>query len=392
MKFENVAWVLATALMLAATGCATITTGTSQAVEVRSDPDGADCVLTRGGETLGTVKSNGSISIKRAKAPITVACKKDGYEDATGVLNSKYESAMYAAALLGGPLAMTIDQGSGAAYRYEPVVALALTPLSAADQAARVAAKKEVSAPASVAPAASGPAGPYDGNYAGQVDVLQTNLQPNVPHQRTFAVRVVNGVGSGTVKHALCDEPGEVFFLVEPSGKVRGKANTRNTTGCTDRFAMIEGNVDGDVMRLSLRLMNNPQLVLARTAAPSPMPVSSTPAPVKGSFDGDYRAGLEVAQGDLRQLWIRVRGSKATGTSRVALCPAPGAVSLNVDPSGAVSGEADLQTSASCTPRKASLSGHAEGPRLVMTASFADGSKPEDFTFIREKRGAGVDD
>jgi hypothetical protein len=141
-----------------------------------------------------------------------------------------------------------------------------------------------------------------------------------------------------------------------------------------------------------LRMISNPQLVLARTTSPSSVPVASTSAPVKGSFDGEYRAGLEVAQGDLRQLWIRVRGTKATGTSRVALCPTPGAVSLNVDPSGAISGEADLQTSASCTPRKASLSGHAEGPRLVMTASFADGSKPQDFTFSRERRGVGVDD
>jgi hypothetical protein len=374
-------------IALIAAGCASITTGTTQTIDLSSSPDAAACTLTRAGTTLGTVTTPGRLSIKRGRDPITVDCTKEGYEDARTIMNAQAEKATYGNALVGGFIGMAIDNSTGANSRYDPSVAIELTPLSAADQAAKAAARKEAAVKVATAPAANGPTGPYDGNYTGQVDVLQTNIEPNVPHLRAFAVRVVNGVGTGTVKHALCDEPGEVFFLVEPSGVVRGKANTRNTTGCTDRIAMLEGRVDGDVMRLTLRLINNPQLVLARAADAAPVPRAAS-----GSFDGEYKAGLEVAQGDLRQLWIRVRGTKATGTSRVALCPTPGAVSLNVDPSGAISGEADLQTSASCMPRKASLSGHAEGPRLLMTASFADGSKPQDFTFSRERRGVGVDD
>jgi hypothetical protein len=65
---------------------------------------------------------------------------------------------------------------------------------------------------------------------------------------------------------------------------------------------------------------------------------------------------------------------------------------MNIDAAGTISGEADLQTSASCNPRKATLSGHAEGKRLVVTASFADGSQAREVSFNREGKGMGVDD
>ena len=145
---------------------------------------------------------------------------------------------------------------------------------------------------------------------------------------------------------------------------------------------MVEGHMEGSDMHLMLRLRGNPDMVLKHVSTSTTPPVvASTPSP--SPFDGEYRGGLEVASGDLRQLWIRVQGSKATGTSRVALCPTPGAVSMSIDSSGTISGEADLQTSASCNPRKATLSGHAVGKRRVMTASFADGSAPREIVFNR---------
>ena len=48
-------------------------------------------------------------------------------------------------------------------------------------------------------------------------------------------VRVVNGVGTGTVKHVLCDQPGELAFVIDAAGAIKGRANTRDTVGCTLR-------------------------------------------------------------------------------------------------------------------------------------------------------------
>jgi hypothetical protein len=377
-------------IVLLAAGCASITTGTTQTIDISSSPDGAICTLTRAGAKLGTITTPGNLSIKRSRDSITVDCTKEGYEDARTIMNAQAEKATYGNAIFGGIIGMAVDNSTGANSRYDPSVAVELTALSAADQAARSAARKEPVVKVAAGRASAGPSGPYDGTYEGGVDVLQTNVSPPVPHRRDFSLQVRNGLVTGTVRHGLCDQPGEVFLVIDTSGAIKGKANTQNTTGCTERMTMVEGRMDGSDMRLTLRLINNPAVLLKQVSSPTTAPAAA--AASTGQFDGEYRSGLEVASGDLRQLWIRVRGTKATGTSRVALCPTPGAVSLSFDPSGTITGEADLQTSASCLPRKATLSGHTEGKRLVMTASFEDGRTTSEFTFNRLSRGVGVDD
>jgi len=381
-------------LALVVTGCATASKGRSQTIHVGSKPEGAICAFTREGESLGTVNTPAAITVTRSKAPINVLCTKPGYDDARTVMNSLTLTGPSGPGIIGGVMAIgtVIDMASGADTNYQTALMVSLEPLSAADQAARPgkpAPKSESSPPA--APETSVPRGVYDGTYEGGIDVLQTNVSPPVPHRRDFSLQVRNGIVTGTVRHVLCDQPGEVFLVIDSSGSIQGKANTQNTTGCTERMAMIEGRMDGSDMRLTLRLRENPTVVLKRVSNSTTAPAVAA-APSAGQFDGEYRSGIELASGDLRQLWIRVRGAKATGTSRVALCPNPGAVSMNLDPSGTITGEADLQTSSSCNPRKATLSGHAEGKQLVMTASFADGTSPREFTFNRLSRGAGVDD
>jgi hypothetical protein len=395
MRHVTLTSLAAVAMALSLPGCATITTGTTQPLDVTSSPAGAECTLAREGARLGTVTTPGNLTIKRSRQPITVVCTKEGYEEGRTIMNSHAETTTYGNAIIGGIVGMAIDNSTGANGRYDPSVAVELTAMSAADQAAAHAKKEasvQVAAPAGSAGVdARVPHGSYDGTYEGGVDVLQTDISPPVAHRRDFSLQVRNGVATGTLRHVLCDQPGEVFLVIDSSGSIQGKANTQNTTGCTERMAMVEGRMDGSDMRLTLRLRGNPVAVLKHVSGSTTAPAVAA-APSAGQFDGEYRSGVELASGDLRQLWIRVRGAKATGTSRVALCPNPGAVSMNLDPSGMITGEADLQTSASCAPRKATLSGHAEGKRLVMTASFADGTHSREFTFNRLSRGAGVDD
>src|SRR3954453_23097344 len=81
-------------------GCATITTGTTQTVEIRSQPDGAECALTRQGMPIGKVTTPGNISVKRGAQPISVTCAKEGYEEVRGMMNPQFNSATYGNILL----------------------------------------------------------------------------------------------------------------------------------------------------------------------------------------------------------------------------------------------------------------------------------------------------
>jgi hypothetical protein len=397
-------------------GCATLTKGTTQPIAISSEPAGADCTLSRRGQSLGKVKTPGSITVKRDGDPINVTCSKDGYEEATAVMNSRVESAIYGNLLVGGVIGVMVDASSGASNHYEASLAVPLTAMSAADLASAATRPRQpppqpvpaVSAPApapipapTAAPvtavaAATGPASanPFDGGYQGSVDVMQTNLERPVFNTRQFDVRVAGGIGKGTVVHPLCDHPGEVALTIDPSGRVKGWANTQNTTGCTQRIARMEGHMEGGMMRISLNLKGrdgDAAMSLARVqgvsaALPVAMPSSS------GPFDGEYHGGVEVSPGDLRQVSIHILGTKGTGTSKAALCPKRGNVTVTVDPSGAVSGEADLLAGSNCEARKATLTGHVEGKRLLLTANLDGGGRSQELTFNRRAAGFGVDE
>ena len=379
-------WI-AIAFLGFAGGCATITTGTSQSISVNSDPTDADCTLTRDGQTLGTVKTPGTVTVKRDAKTIHVICKKEAYDDGKVVMNAKFESASALNFVAGGLVGVMVDAASGANNRYEGYVMVQLAALSPADQAAVAAARSKAPPAAPAATAVSPPlgAGVYDGDYQGGVELAQIDLQQRVLHRRQFDIHVVGGVGTGTAKHPLCDQAGEVKLTVDAAGVVNGTANTQNTTGCTQRMSTLEGRVEGDKMRLSVLVARRREPVdfsLSRTLGGAPVSAVAPPSP--GGLDGDYSGGVEVGPGDLRQIWIRVQGGKATGTSRLAVCPRSGGIALTVDPSGTVSGEADLLKS-SCDPRKVQVTGRIAGNSLVLTLVFDDGSKSREFTFARQR-------
>jgi hypothetical protein len=263
------AWLLA--------GCATVTTGTSQPINIDSEPQAAECTLLREGQTLGTITTPAPLTIKRHASTIHVVCKKAGYEDGRIVMNSRYETASAGNFLIGGVIGVIVDSSSGASSRYESNVLIRLTPLSPADQAAAVVARKpEPAVPVATAqPAGSGannvsaaPAGPFDGSYEGGVELAQAGFGRYSHHLRRFDVQVSQGVGTGTVKHPQCDTPGKVELKIDPSGTIKGTANTQNTVSCTSRTGHLEGRMEGDRMRLTIRFENEPEpvaFVLARS-------------------------------------------------------------------------------------------------------------------------------
>jgi len=138
--------------MASALGCATITTGTTQPINFDSEPQQAECTLTREGVTLGTVTTPAPLTIKRHASTIHVVCRKAGYEEGRVVMNSRFETASAGNFLVGGIIGVMVDGSSGANSRYESNVMVRLTPMSPADTAAAAARSKIEPPPPPVAP------------------------------------------------------------------------------------------------------------------------------------------------------------------------------------------------------------------------------------------------
>ncbi|MFO1079147.1 MAG: hypothetical protein U1E23_00770 [Reyranellaceae bacterium] len=132
-RLSSTALVIAASLL--SNGCATAINGTSQAILVRSTPDGAQCHFEAAGQLLGTATTPGQVKVPRATHPISVVCRQPGYEEARTTLHSTALTPSLPARnliLLAGALA---DTASGARNSYPSPVHLRLDPLSEADRA-----------------------------------------------------------------------------------------------------------------------------------------------------------------------------------------------------------------------------------------------------------------
>ena len=112
-------------------GCATITTGTTQAITVETAPPGATCNLTRDGETIAVVNPTpGSATIGKDKDDIDISCEKEGFLPTSQSLSSTFHGATLGNILLGGIVGVFIDAGSGAMNKYPTSLMVTLVPES----------------------------------------------------------------------------------------------------------------------------------------------------------------------------------------------------------------------------------------------------------------------
>ena len=162
------AFVVAVALA-AIGGCATITRGLTQDVQIATDPAGAACELrTKDGNVVDEIPTTpGYVRVRKGLEGYVVACRAAGYLDATTPLESGIDqggiggvtlgalsglqgtavptlanialgtvmpaaTAAAAAMWLGiaGAVSFIVDVASGAAFEYAPGVALTLVPSS----------------------------------------------------------------------------------------------------------------------------------------------------------------------------------------------------------------------------------------------------------------------
>ncbi len=122
------------AVLLGLGGCSSIIQGTDQTIVVNTNPADATCALERQGEEIGAVLSTpGSVTVQKTKHDITIYCEKDGYETATFINNSGWESGSGAAGIaldviLTLGVSSAIDSATGADNRYQSPVNITMLP------------------------------------------------------------------------------------------------------------------------------------------------------------------------------------------------------------------------------------------------------------------------
>lgn len=114
--------------------CSSITQGTTQDITVNTNPTDASCVLEREGREIGRVHNTpGTVNVSKTKHDITVICDKPGYQTATYINDSGWESGSGAAGIaldviLTAGISSAIDSATGADNRYESPVNVTLLP------------------------------------------------------------------------------------------------------------------------------------------------------------------------------------------------------------------------------------------------------------------------
>ena len=112
-------------------GCATVINGTNQDFALDSDPQGAQVTLTNGYSCVTPCQ----VELKR-KNDIRADFKKDGYEPAYVLVQSRTGGAMAGNILLGGVIGGVVDASNGATnYLFPEPLAVRLARLGSGEDA-----------------------------------------------------------------------------------------------------------------------------------------------------------------------------------------------------------------------------------------------------------------
>lgn len=125
----RLALLIALVGFIALPGCATITEGSSQTIQIDTDPTGAQCELTRNGQLVTRIPATPStVSVYKESGDLKLSCGKPGYLDATLDTASDLQAMVFGNILFGGLIGVAIDMGSGANKKYPKAITLTLVP------------------------------------------------------------------------------------------------------------------------------------------------------------------------------------------------------------------------------------------------------------------------
>lgn len=124
---------MASALMVLG-ACSTIVEGSDQSIAIVTEPDSAQCVFSRDGNTVGAVgRTPGSTVVTKSKDDITVTCKREGFMETSEVVESGtsgWSVGNIIFGILGGGIGLIVDSASGAMNKYPETIHVALVPES----------------------------------------------------------------------------------------------------------------------------------------------------------------------------------------------------------------------------------------------------------------------
>jgi len=121
-------------IAMALSGCATITTGTSQTVLVETSPDGAVCRFSRNSKEVGIVNPTpGTLFIDKSSKPLSVICTREGYLPNFGDLKPNFAPMTLGNILLGGVIGIVVDAATGAGSKYDATITIELRKIERAD-------------------------------------------------------------------------------------------------------------------------------------------------------------------------------------------------------------------------------------------------------------------
>jgi hypothetical protein len=220
------------AASLALAGCGTTSRNVSQSIHIGSQPDGAECELSRQGQSLGKVTTPAPITVNRGgKEPIEVVCTKQGYQEGRGLLTIvPVESPSPSMAIDLFAVAYLVEKANRPEDLYRSSVTVPLRSLGAATPA-------------------TAPGSELEGHYAGSASIGTSTVL-------AVTLQVAAGIGKGSINQAGCAYSGELDLAIDSSGMVTGTAKGPLAAGCAVRTAAVSGKVYAGTMRVSLRAEN----------------------------------------------------------------------------------------------------------------------------------------
>src|SRR5215831_14533276 len=134
-------------------GCISILEGTSQDINVVTNPGDASCVFERQGMNIGTIaKTPGVLHVRKNKYDITIKCNKPGYQEAYYLNHSGVSTSVAANVavdlLVTAGVSSIVDSATGADNNYDRVVNISLIPESSAPAAISASARPVSAIPA----------------------------------------------------------------------------------------------------------------------------------------------------------------------------------------------------------------------------------------------------
>ena len=123
--------------VLLCSGCATITSGTTQNIRVDTgEVAGANCEgVDKKGHKFHWLNTPSSTVVQKGDGPMFITCEKEGYQKATVSTDEKVVGATFGNIIVGGGVGFLVDAMSGAAQEYPDEVKIPMRRLGEVDSA-----------------------------------------------------------------------------------------------------------------------------------------------------------------------------------------------------------------------------------------------------------------